>query len=182
LGAALAFALAGCTGPAPPSQGGGESAGCDGLKASRNVAFTEARARDTIETTALGRDCAQAVVVWTLRSEAGEALKVYAAPYAELAGVQDSAAPAGVQMFLERWAATGVDDTSASPPWPIEATFLPDEAGAGMTTQFLRETYEAIRAAKLRRLCVPTGSERFSCLFYDPDAKVVDVHFTGGAK
>ena len=147
---------------------------------SRTVAFTAANARDTVEARSVGPSCETAIVVWTLRDAAGKPLWTHAAPYAWLWASADPRASDELRTFLERWAGVAVDDTSASPAWARDKAGGADGWGASGGSMFARDTYETIRTARLPRICVPTTSERYQCIFYDPQAEAVDVHFAGG--
>jgi len=136
---------------------------------------------DVIEARAIGDDCANAVVVWTLRNGAGKPIWTYAAPYQWLATPVDPTSASEMDAFLESWAGVAVEDTSASPVWPAEDLAAPEAWGPAGSSMFLRETYESIRAAKMPRVCLPTSKESYQCLFYDAEAEAVDVHFSGGA-
>lgn len=136
---------------------------------------------DVIEARAIGASCANAVVVWTLRTAADKPVWTFAAPYAWLAAPVDPTSLSEMDAFLERWAGVTVDDTSASPVWSAEEEAAPEAWGPAGTSMFLRETYESIRAAKMPRVCVPTSKETYQCIFYDAEAEAVDVHFSGGA-
>lgn len=177
LSAACVAACAPGAGPAktPPS------GACADAVARATIAFTAPDAKDVVEARALGPKCESAAVVWTLRAADGALLHVQAAPYVHIAQPKDAADVRELQAFLDRWVSVTVDDTSQSPAWPAGADVLPEDAGAGAGSPLLRDTYEAVRTAKLARLCLITAHESFSCLFYDPDAKVTDVHFFGGS-
>lgn len=164
------------------NQGGGASlgGGCN-LVAERTAAFTAPGAQDVIEARAVGRDCAGAVVVWTVRNGAGKPLFAHAAPYEWIHKPVDPASPKEMQTFLDSWANVPVDDTSASPEWKTEELAAAGAWGPGGASMFVRETYESIRAAKLPRICLPISSDAYQCIFYDAEAEAVDVHFTGGA-
>lgn len=136
---------------------------------------------DVIEARAIGDDCANAVLVWTLRTAAGKPIWTYAAPYEWLATPVDPTSASELESFLERWAGVTVDDTSASPVWSVEDAAAPEAWGPAGASIFLRETYESIRAEKMPRVCLPTSKESYQCIFYDAEAEAVDVHFSGGA-
>lgn len=145
----------------------------------RSAAFTAPHAKDTIEARSIGTDCANAVVVWTVRDPSGKPLWTHAAPYAWLHAPVDPTSRAEMETFLEKWAATPVDDTSSSPAWALGDAGTPTAWGPQGSSIFVRETYESIRAAKLPRICVPTTSDTSECIFYDAEAEAVDVHYTG---
>lgn len=147
---------------------------------SRTVAFTAAEAKDTVEARSIGDTCNTAVVVWTLRDATGKPLWTHSAPYAWLSAPTDPRSVAEMLTFLERWAGVAIDDTSASPAWALESEGGPEGWGASGGSMFTRNTYETIRTARLPRICVPTTSERYQCIFYDAQAEAVDVHFAGG--
>lgn len=175
---AILLVLAACkpgAGPAAPGAGG-----CN-LVAERTVAFTSSAPRDTIEARAVGRDCVGAVVVWTLRNGAGKPVFAHAAPYEWVHAPADPTSAVQMQAFLDGWADARVDDTSASPEWKAEDATPPEAWGPGGASMFVRETYESIRAAKLPRICLPTSSDAYQCIFYDAQAEAVDIHFSGGA-
>lgn len=136
---------------------------------------------DVIEARAIGDDCANAVVVWTLRTAAGKPIWTHAAPYEWLANPVDPTSTSEMETFLEQWAGVTVDDTSASPVWSAEDVAAPEAWGTGGSSMFLRDTYESIRAAKMPRVCLPTSKESYQCIFYDAQAEAADVHFNGGA-
>ncbi|MDZ4775642.1 MAG: hypothetical protein SGJ23_02535 [Alphaproteobacteria bacterium] len=136
---------------------------------------------DVIEARAIGADCPNAIVVWTLRTSTGKPVWTHAAPYEWLATPVDPTSTSEMETFLETWAGVAVDDTSASPVWSAEDAGAPEAWGPGGSSMFLRETYESVRAAKLPRVCLPTSKESYQCIFYDAEAEAVDVHFTGGA-
>jgi hypothetical protein len=175
LGAAALAACAPASGPAKSPPGG-----CAEAVARATIGFTAPDAKDLVEARALGPTCESAAVVWTLRAADGALLHVQAAPYVHIAQPKNAGDRAELQAFLDRWVGVSVDDTGQSPAWPAGAELLPEEAGAGAGSPLLRESYEAVRSAKLARLCLTTAHESFSCLFYDPDAKVAGEHFFGG--
>ncbi len=175
---AVTFLLVACKpGAIGPSS---NAAGC-AMVAERTVAFTAPGARDTVEARAIGPDCAGAVVVWTVRNAAGKPLFAHAAPYEWVHKPVDPTSTAQMQAFLDSWAGAPVDDTSASPEWSAGDLAAPEAWGPGGASMFVRETYESIRAAKLPRICLPTSSDAYQCIFYDAEAEAVDVHFSGGA-
>ena len=147
----------------------------------RTVAFTAVNAHDLVEARSLGASCDTAVVVWTIRDAAGKPLWTHAAPYAWLSTSSDTRSVAEMMTFLEGWAGVAVDDTSASPVWAHDKEVGPEGWGASGGSMFTRDTYETIRTERLPRICVPTTSERYQCIFYDAQAEAVDVHFAGGA-
>jgi hypothetical protein len=173
---ALGLLVSACT----PGGASLRGAGCN-LVAERTAAFTGPGVRDAIEARAIGRDCAGAVVVWTVRNAAGKPLFAHAAPYEWIHKPVDPTSAAEMQAFLDGWANAPVDDTSASPEWKAEDLAAAEAWGPGGASMFVRETYESIRAAKLPRICLPTSSDAYQCIFYDAEAEAVDVHFSGGA-
>jgi hypothetical protein len=172
----LLLLLAACArGPSPTEA----ASGCE-RRAEATIAFTAPDAADQIVARALGESCEAAVVVWSLQEAGtGIVLWAYAAPYEVLATTQDVASTAEMSAFLDRWVKSPVDDTGASPAWGDSET-VPEDWGPSGHTAFMRETYESIRAARHRRLCVRTTRERFVCLFHDPRVGAVDIHFEGG--
>jgi hypothetical protein len=119
--------------------------------------------------------------VWTVRNPAGKPLFAHAAPYEWIHKPVDPTSLTEMQAFLDRWAGTPVDDTSGSPEWKAEDLAAAEAWGPDGSSMFVRETYESIRAAKLPRICLPTSSDAYQCIFYDAEAEAVDVHFSGGA-
>jgi hypothetical protein len=173
---ALVLLAAACARTGAPSAASGRD--CNRV-VERSAAFTAPNASDTIEARAIGADCANAVVVWTVRNASGKPLWTHAAPYAWLHAPVDPTSRAEMETFLEKWAGVSVDDTSASPVWSLEDEAAPAAWGPRGSSMFVRETYETIRAAKLPRICVPTTSDTSECIFYDGEAEAVDVHYSG---
>jgi hypothetical protein len=178
---AAALLLAACqpTSESPTRGGHGialRPIGCE-RSASHDVSFTSPNAEDVIETRSFGPRCDMAVIVWTLRADGGRVLWTHSLPYEALATAQDLTSVPAMDAFLQRWAQVSVDDTAASPAWPADAELLPAEWGPLGGSMFPQPTYETIRDQRLPRLCMRMGERETTCLFYDPRAEAVDVHF-----
>jgi hypothetical protein len=183
--AAIALGAVGCgrgpSGALSEVQGNLPGSAICERRSTRIVPFTAPDAADVIETRAVGSDCESAVVVWTIRTAAGKPLWTYAAPYEALATAQDLTNVPAMDAFLSRWAGGAVDDTGASPHWPVEQADPPEAWGPTGRSQFTRSTYEAIREDRLPRICLALTVERTACIFYDDRADATDIHFEQGS-
>lgn len=134
---------------------------CD-LAVTRDIAFTNAEARDTITARALGASCNRAIAVYAVHGEDGRPLWSWSAPiehaFGDVFAADDSEAMAD---FLERWARPMLATTRDAPEWVLLA---PGQ------TAFDRLTYEDIRARDLPMLCHFSAAASETCVFWEPAA------------
>ena len=177
--AIASLALLSCAPPAPQAATAPTDAAADCNKtAYSTIAFTAPDAQDVVETRSIGKDCANAVVMITIRKATGEPLWAWATTYGWLGnGAADQ--PGAMDAFLKSWKPK-VDTTAALPDWPDREIFK-DSLGAFMQTPFDRDQYLEIRAKALPRLCHATGIESGLCIYYDPSTGVAAKVFESGA-
>jgi hypothetical protein len=179
IAAALALSLLSCAPPAheaatdPQAPAGG----CD-KTAYSTIAFTAPDALDIVETRSIGKDCANAVVMITIRKASGEPLWAWATTHGWL-GNGAGAEPGAMDAFLQSWKPK-VDTTAALPDWPDRDVFK-ESLGAFMHTPFDRDQYLEIRGKGYPRLCHATGIESGLCVYYDPSTGAVFKVFESGA-
>lgn len=138
-----------------------ETAPCD-VKV-EGIWTRESQGRMRTEAVTSGPSCTDAVVLLTVRTEAGAPLLAWAAPTAQIFGLKDAATPDVMKEELTRWIRqdnASLASTSVLPEWPEgqdapaagEFPFYPedwlDQAG-----------WEELRAIKLPLFAFPQGHE-----------------------
>lgn len=141
----------------------------------REVAWTNADAPDTITASASGPSCSQAVAMFVLRDAEGDPLWVHASTYYDMTagGLPPPNAPpatdAQVVQFLNGWANVEVSRSNDLPEWRAGVATLTESATTfAYDTPFERATYEALRARNLPMLCFAAAAEAVHCLVIDP--------------
>jgi hypothetical protein len=145
-------AAAACSAPAPR---------CD-LTVTRDLAFTDAQALDSVTARAIGPSCDRAVGLYDVRSADGHPIWAWTSPLQRAFGdVFPATEHETMTDFLERWAQPTLTTTQQAPDWPLLAP--------GQTT-LDRLTYDDIRARDLPMLCHASGTARETCVFWEPAA------------
>lgn len=149
-------------------------AGC-ARTATHEVSWTSADAPDVITTRAEGPTCAQAVVTFVARNQAGDPLWAFASTYYDMTagGVPPEGAPAvtpqQVDAFLDGWADVTVGRSNELPEWREGFATLTESATTfAYETPFDRDVYEMLRARNLPMICYAAAVEATQCLIVDP--------------
>jgi hypothetical protein len=160
-----ALALSACARP-PALQGCTRSA-------THQATWTEDEASDTITTRSEGPTCLQAAVFLVARNGAGDVLWTFASTYYDMTTgglAPEHAAPVSSQQmdaFLNSWADVTEKRTGELPQWRPGAA-APSAPTFSYSTDYPRETYEAIRARNARMICYAAAAEATQCLAIDP--------------
>lgn len=156
--------------------------GCD-VAVQNAISFTTNEPVDIVEARAFGPDCARAVLTLALRGPDGAPLWAYAAPYSAFAyGVSPGMdIPRDqVEERLADWVNVILDDTSELPEWPESLARLQNRSRSGRdSTPLDRDSYEALRALKAKRLCYGANIDAIECVVLDPETKTVRVVYRG---
>lgn len=142
--------------------------------ATHEVTWSEV-APDTITATADGPTCAQAVVHFVIRNNAGDPLWAFSSTYYDLTlgGASPGGAPEitneAMDSFLDGWARVTEMRSSELPEWREGVATLTESAETfSYDTPFDREAYEMLRARNLPMLCYAVAVEGSQCLLIDP--------------
>lgn len=139
---------------------------CD-LVVTRELAFTDTAALDSVIARSLGPTCDKAVGVYIVTSADGHPIWSWTAPLSHAFGDAFLTPDAAyVQSFLDRWAGANVSSTAAAPAWSAAIARFAGEHHSTLD----RTTYEDIRARDLPMLCHLTGVARETCIFWEPGA------------
>lgn len=191
-GVAAAMALCACspkTGAAAPSADAAKPAATPALQAAAPVvsvsactpsqkttlSLTAADAKDTLEVSALGADCSEAVIVRVLRRADGKALWSRADLAKEtfaFAGAQESkqTPEQGVKELMASWLKNLQATTTAEmPDWPAGKTHPEIPGGLDFRTPLDRADYLELRKKKLPMLCHEYGPNQRVCVVYYAD-------------
>ena len=141
--------------------------------ATQQTTWTMEDAPDTITTRSEGPNCLQAAVFLVARNSAGDVLWTFASTYYDMTtgGIApEHAAPVSNQQmdgFLNGWADVTEKRTGELPQWRAGAA-APSAPTFRFSTDYPRETYEAIRARNARMICYAAAAEATQCLAIDP--------------
>lgn len=166
------LALAACS---PEGDSPTFAEGCS-QAATQGATWSSDDASDTITARADGPTCAQAVVTFVIRDNAGDPLWAFASTYYDMqyGGIPpEGAAPVSneqMQTFLAGWANVEVRPAQeVLPEWRANAATLTESAATfAYDTPFERETYDALRQRNLATLCYAAAVEAVQCLVIDP--------------
>lgn len=179
---ALALGLSACDSkPAPTSAGA--SAGATTATAaplctapvSREIALTAPDAKDKLEAEAIGADCSQAVIVFTLHNAAGKLMWTHAVEatntWAFVPDQDNKAVPPadGVHRMMEEALKNAeLSRSKSAPDWPEGKERPEDPTGLFHVTEHPRGTYLDMRNKDLPMLCIDHRMGQRVCVVFDP--------------
>jgi hypothetical protein len=151
--ALLGSLLAACAQP--------QAQGCD-ITVTRELAFSNPDAPDTVTARAIGATCDKATGLYIVHDAEARPIWAWAAPLPRAFGdVFPADDPEHMREFLQSWTQPALLTTQQAPPW---ADLARDQ------TTIDQFTYEDIRARDLPMLCHFSGTARQVCVFWEPAA------------
>jgi hypothetical protein len=140
----------------------------------REIAFTAPDAKDILEIIAVGTDCKQSSVVASIRSASGTLLWSRAET-AQMTMVFAEADQSGetpehaLQTQMKGWTeSVDIGTSDGAPEWKEGEPRPTEPTGLFIGTEFPREQYLEVKAAKQRMLCHMIYMLRTQCLVYYP--------------
>jgi hypothetical protein len=148
--------------------------------AARLIDFTKEGARDVLEVSAAGVDCAKSVVTVSIRLRNGTPVAAFAMPLAWLHEQINPArplTPKKLKAYLKTYVSEVQLDIAAStlPPWDAAEPTPGFEQGHELTSPLSREDYVALRAAKPNVLCMRDVRETYVCYAWDAALKRAEI-------
>ncbi|MEQ1753300.1 MAG: hypothetical protein ABL973_04125 [Micropepsaceae bacterium] len=152
---------------------------CEQL-ASRTISFTDAKAKDVLEITASGIDCAKAVVTISIRRQDGLPVAAFATPLAwlnEPLTQSGKTTPEALDTFLHVYVSDAQLDIGAStlPQWKRSEQTPGFEQGLELTSPLDRKTYARLRKAKPNMLCLQNARETSVCYVWDTESNRAEI-------